>query len=73
MFNGFYDQHQYLPMMLFEGESGFPLGAWLRRGTAHAGIGAVEMIQRIVERARQDCPDIMIFIRGDSEVAGLEM
>ena len=43
MFNGFYDQHQYFPMMLFEGTTGFPLGAWLRHGTAHAGLGAVEL------------------------------
>lgn len=61
MFNGFYDQHQYLPMMLFEGTTGFPLGAWLRHGTAHAGLGAVEMIERIVERVRQHWPGIIIF------------
>ena len=73
MFNGFYDQHQYLPMMLFEGTTGFPLGAWLRHGTAHAGLGAVEMIQRIVDRMRQHWPDIMIFVRGDAGVAGPEM
>jgi len=73
MFNGFYDQHQYRPMMLFEGESGFPLGAWLRHGTAHAGLGAVEMIQLLVERMRQHWPDIMIFVRGDAGVAGPEM
>ena len=73
MFNGFYDQHQYLPMMLFEGTTGFPLGAWLRHGTAHAGLGAVEMIQRIVERLRQHWPEIMIFVRGDAGVASPEM
>ena len=73
MFNGFYDQHQYFPMMLFEGTSGFPLGAWLRHGTAHAGLGAVEMIQRIIDRVRQHWPEIMIFVRGDAGVAGPEM
>lgn len=73
MFNGFYDQHQYFPMMMFEGTTGFPLGAWLRHGTAHAGLGAVEMIQRIVERIRQHWPEIMIFVRGDAGVADPEM
>ena len=73
MFNGFYDQHQYLPMMLFKGETGLPLGAWLRHGTAHAGLGAVDMIRRIVERMRQHWPDITIFVRGDAGVAGPEM
>ena len=73
LFNGFYDQHQYLPMMLFEGETGMPLGAWLRHGTAHAGLGAVEMIDRIIERMRANWPDITIFVRGDNGVAGPEM
>ena len=73
LFNGFYDQHKYLPRMLFEGTTGFPLGAWLRHGTSHVGLGAVEMTQRIVERLRQHWPDIMIFVRGDAGVAGPEM
>jgi hypothetical protein len=73
MFNDFYDQHQYLPMLLFEGTSGFPLGAWLRHGTAGAGLGAVEMIRRIVERVRQHWPEILIIVRGDAGVAGPEM
>ncbi|MEZ6132751.1 MAG: transposase [Planctomycetaceae bacterium] len=60
-------------MMIFEGETGMPLGAWLRHGTAHAGLGAVEMIQRIVERMRAHWPDITIFVRGDNGVAGPEM
>ncbi len=47
MFNGFYDQHQYLPMMLFEGETRMPPGALLRQGTAHAGLGAVEIGRRM--------------------------
>lgn len=73
MFNGFYDQHQYFPMMLFEGTTGFPFGAWLRHGTAPAGLGAVRMIERIVERVRQHWPDIRISVRGDAGVAGPEM
>lgn len=59
--------------MLFEGETGMPLGAWLRHGTARAGLGAVEMVRRIVERLRQHWPDIMIFVRGDAGAASPEM
>ena len=73
LFHGHYDQHQYFPMMIFEGETGMPLGAWLRHGTAHAGLGAVDMIRRIVERMRAHWPGITIFVRGDSGVAGPEM
>jgi hypothetical protein len=73
LFHGHYDQHQYFPMMLFEGETGLPLGAWLRHGTAHAGLGAVDMIRRIVDRLRRHWPDITVFVRGDGGVAGPEM
>jgi len=73
LFHGYYDQHQYFPMLIFEGETGMPLGAWLRPGTVGAGCGAVDMIRRIVERLREHWPDITIFVRGDNGVAGPEM
>ena len=50
LFHGYYKQHQYFPMMIFEGHTGMPLGAWLRPGTVHASCGAVEMLRSIVER-----------------------
>ena len=31
--HGYYEQNQYFPMLLLEGETGMPLGAWLRPGT----------------------------------------
>src|SRR5437868_4340065 len=32
-YHGYYRQHQYLPLLAFEGHTGFPLAAWLRPGT----------------------------------------
>jgi hypothetical protein len=71
--HGYYDQRQYFPMMIFEGETGMPLAAWLRPGTVHAGCGAVDMLKQIADRLRQHWPDLPIFVRGDSGVAGPEM
>lgn len=71
--HGYYDQRQYFPMMIFEGKSGMPLGAWLRPGTVHASCGAVDMLKQIVDRLRQHWPDLVIFVRGDSGVAGPDM
>lgn len=71
--HGYYDQRQYFPMMIFEGETGMPLAAWLRPGTVHAGCGAVDMLKQIVDRLRQHWPDLTIFVRGDSGVGGPEM
>lgn len=71
--HGYYDQNQYFPMMIFDGETGIPLGAWLRPGTVHASCGAVDMLKLIVDRLRQHWPELMIFVRGDNGVAGPEM
>ncbi len=73
LWNGYYDQNQYFPMMIFDGETGLPLGAWLRPGTVHASCGAVEMLKLVVDRLRQHLPDITIFVRGDNGVAGPQM
>jgi DDE family transposase len=73
LFHGYYDQHQYFPMLIFDGESGLPLGAWLRPGTLHASCGAVDMLRGLVDRLRQHWSDIEISVRGDSGVAVPEM
>lgn len=73
LFNGHYDQNQYFPMMIFEGVTGMPLGAWLRTGTAHASHGAREMLEQIVTRLREHWPEIKISVRGDGGLAKPEM
>lgn len=72
-YHGYYDQHQYFPLLLFDGESGFPLGAWLRPGKVHASSGAVEALEMVVEQLRAAWPGITIIIRGDSGLAVPEM
>jgi hypothetical protein len=37
-YHGYYRQHQYLPLFVYDGQTGFPLAAWLRPGTAHASL-----------------------------------
>jgi len=55
-FHGYFDQHQYFPLMVFEGQTGFPLAAWLRPGTVHASCGAVETLRSIVRALRRPGP-----------------
>ena len=38
LFHGHYGQYQYYPLLIFDGETGFPLGAWLRHGTAKGAL-----------------------------------
>lgn len=68
-YHGHYRQHQYLPLLAFEGHSGFPLAAWLRPGTVHAACGVVEVVQALVSRLRQVWPGIVIRVRGDTGLA----
>jgi hypothetical protein len=68
-YHGYYRQHQYFPLLVYDGASGFPLAAWLRPGTVHASLGAVDVLRAIVARLRQAWPGVAITVRGDSGLA----
>lgn len=72
-YHGHYRQHQYFPLLAFDGETGFPLAAWLRAGTVHASCGAMDTLREIVEQVRSAWPDLPIFVRGDGGFAVPEM
>ena len=72
-FHGYFGQYQYFPLLLFDGQTGFPLGAWLRPGTVHAACGAVEALDQVVEVIRRSYPETMILVRGDCGFAVPEM
>jgi hypothetical protein len=68
-YHGYYRQHQYFPLLVFEGVSGFPLAAWLRPGTAHGSWGAVEVLRALVAALRRAWPGVLILVRGDHSLA----
>jgi hypothetical protein len=68
-FHGYFDQHQYFPLLLFDGDTGFPLGAWLRPGTVHASTGAVEALRLLVAALRAAWPGVVILVRADTGFA----
>jgi hypothetical protein len=72
-FHGYFDQHQYFPLFAFDGDTGFPLAAWLRPGTVHASCGAVDTLDRIVRALRAAWPHVRIAVRGDNGLAVPEM
>jgi Transposase DDE domain group 1 len=72
-FHGYFDQHQYFPLFVFEGETGFPLAAWLRPGTVHASCGAVATLRPVVAALRAAWPDVLILVRGDTGLATPEL
>jgi len=69
-YHGYYQQHQYFPLLVFDGQSRFPLAAWLRPGTASGACGAVDALRDIVAALRRAWPGVLILVRGDSSLAG---
>ena len=68
-YHGYYRQHQYFPLLVFEGVSGFPLAAWLRPGIAHGSWGAVDVLHALVAALRRAWPGVLILVRGDHSLA----
>jgi len=68
-YHGYYRQHQYLPLFVYDGATGFPLAAWLRPGTVHASLGAAEILDRIVTALRAAWPGVRLQVRSDNGLA----
>lgn len=68
-YHAYYQQHQYFPLLVFDGQTRFPLAAWLRPGTAAGACGAVTVLAELVTALRRAWPDVLIVVRGDSGLA----
>lgn len=73
LFHGYYQQHQYLPLLVFDGDSKFPLAGWLRAGTAQPSGGVVDTLAELVPTLRAAWPDVEILVRADSGYAVPEL
>jgi hypothetical protein len=68
-YHGYYGQHMYHPLLLFDGETDQLITAVLRPGTCHAGRGIVAILTRVVRAIRARWPEVQIEFRGDSGFA----
>jgi Transposase DDE domain group 1 len=68
-YHGYYQQHQYFPLLVFDGETDQLITAVLRRGTVHAGHGSLAILKRIVAAIRARWPGVAIEVRADSGFA----
>jgi hypothetical protein len=66
MFHGYYDQYQYLPIVITCAENDMVLLVGLRHGTCPASLGADDDLRYLVGRLRAAWPDVQIHVRGDS-------
>jgi hypothetical protein len=68
-YHGYYRQHQYLPLFVYDGATGFPLASWLRPGTVHASCGAIDILKGVVAKLRAAWPGVHIRVRSDNGLA----
>lgn len=68
-YHGYFRQHQYFPLLVFDGETNHLITAVLRRGTVHASHGIVAILKRIVRAIRKRWPQVAIEVRADSGFA----
>ncbi|MCA1697058.1 MAG: IS1380 family transposase, partial [Actinobacteria bacterium] len=66
MFHGYYEQYQYLPIIITCAENDMALLVGLRHGTCHAALGADNDLRYLMGRLRAVWPDVRIHVRGDS-------
>jgi hypothetical protein len=68
-FHGFYEQYQYLVRVITCAENDQVVFPVLLHGTAHAALGVIPDLQRVVQRLREAFPGIRIIVRADSGYA----
>src|SRR5271155_1356631 len=66
MFHGYYEQYQYLPIVITCAENDMVPLVGLRYGTCPAYLGADNDLRYLVGRLRAVWPDVHIHVRGDS-------
>jgi hypothetical protein len=66
LFHGFYEQYQYLPLLITCADNDQIVLASLRFGTAHAALGADDDLEYLVRRLRAAWPWVQIEVRGDA-------
>lgn len=68
-YHGYFRQHMYHPLLIFDGDTEHLITAILRPGNAHAGRGIVPILRRLVRFIRHRWPTVQIEIRADSGFA----
>jgi hypothetical protein len=68
-YHGYYGQHMYHPLLVFDGETGQLITAVLRPGNVHASRLVVLVLRRLLARLRATWPGIAVEVRADSGFA----
>ena len=72
-YNHHYGTHCYLPLLIFEGQTGRLVTAALRPGKPPTGAENASILRRVLDRLRAAWPDTHILVRGDGHFANPEL
>ena len=66
LFNAHYDERCFLPIHIYEAESGKPVTMILREGKTPSGEEVRTVLKHVIGRIRRHWPRVHILVRGDS-------
>ena len=73
LFNAYYGEYCFMPLHLYEGQSGKLITTILRPGVRPSGAEIVMILKRVVAYLRQAWPSVAIYLRGDSHFSAPEV
>jgi hypothetical protein len=68
-YHGYYRQHMYHPLLVFDGDTGQVITAILRPGNVHGSKFVVLVLRRLLRRLRAVWPSVQVEVRADSGFA----
>ena len=68
-YHGYYKQHIYHPLLVFDGQTGHLICPLFRAGNTHGSHSAVALLRRMVARLRRRWPGVEVEIRADAGFA----
>jgi hypothetical protein len=68
-YHGYFEQHIYHPLLVFDGDTGHLITALLRAGNTHGSNSAVALLKRLVGGLREAWPGVAIGLRADAGFA----
>ena len=68
-YHGYYRQHMYHPLLIFDGDTAQLITAVLRPGNAHGSQGIVAVLRRLVAALRARWPRVQLELRADAGFA----
>ena len=72
LFNAYYNEYCYMPLLLFDGLTGKLMLPLLRPGRTNKSLSVARIMQRVVEYLHRKWPTTIIELRGDSHFASHE-